>query len=179
MTPFDRGAGTARARLARLLAPWLAPLLLRLALAIPFLQSGLLKWQGFLQPSDTARYLFASEFMLHLPGGPFPYPAPALAAFLAGCVEVILPILLVAGAGTRIAALGLAATTVVIQLTIPDGWAVHLTWFAMALAIAARGPGRVSIDRYLAARGILQTLATPPTGAAPGPGRPPSPPGRQ
>lgn len=174
MTPPDRCAGTARACFARRLAPWLPALLLRLALAVPFLQSGLLKWQDFLQPSDTARYLFASEFMLHLPGGPYPYPAPALAAFVAGCVEVVLPILLVAGACTRIAALGLAATTVVIQLTIPDGWAVHLTWFAMALAIAVQGPGRVSIDRCLAARGILQGLATPPTGAAPDPGRPPS-----
>jgi putative oxidoreductase len=36
--------------------------------------------------------------------------------------------------------------TLVIQLTVPDGWPLHVTWAAMALAIMAWGPGRISLD---------------------------------
>jgi putative oxidoreductase len=55
---------------------WLAQLALRLAVAVPFWRSGVLKWDGFLQLNDTAVLLFGSEFKLHLPGGPYPFPAP-------------------------------------------------------------------------------------------------------
>ena len=60
--------------------PSLAQLLLRVAIAVPFWRSGILKWDGFLQLNDTAVYLFSDEFMLHLPGGPYPFPAPAVVA---------------------------------------------------------------------------------------------------
>ena len=136
----------------RIAQPWLVQLLLRLAVAVPFLSSGLLKWDGFLQISDTAVYLFTDEFRLHLPGGPYRYPAPALFAFLSACGEVLFAALLIAGLGSRFAALGLAAMTIVIQLTVPDGWTVHLTWLAMALGVAAWGPGRISIDHLLGDR---------------------------
>jgi len=132
--------------------PWLVQLLLRLAIAVPFLKSGLLKWQGFLQLNETAVYLFTDEFQLHLPGGPYPFPAPALVAFLAACGEVLLPALLILGLASRLAALGIVLMTIVIQLTVPEGWPVHLTWAAIALAIAAWGPGRVAIDYQLGDR---------------------------
>ena len=78
--------------IVRLVAqPSLVQLVLRLALAVPFWRSGILKWDGFLQLNDTAVDLFTSEFMLHLPGGPYPYPAPAIMAFLSGCAEIGLP----------------------------------------------------------------------------------------
>src|SRR5271170_961860 len=64
--------------IVRLIArPSLVQLVLRFGLAVPFWRSGILKWDGFLQLNDTAIDLFTSEFMLHLPGGPYPYPAPA------------------------------------------------------------------------------------------------------
>ena len=126
--------------------PSLVQLLLRVALAVPFWRSGILKWDGFLQLSDTAVTLFTDEFMLHLPGGPYPFPAPTVMAFLSGCGEIIFPILLVLGFATRFAALGLLFMTVIVELTVPDGWPVHITWTAMALGIMAWGPGRVSID---------------------------------
>ena len=56
--------------------PSLVQLVLRFALATPFWKSGILKWDGFLRLSDTAVTLFTDEFMLHLPGGPYPFPAP-------------------------------------------------------------------------------------------------------
>jgi putative oxidoreductase len=121
-------------------------LVLRFALAVPFWKSGMLKWDGFLRLSDTAVTLFTDEFMLHLPGGPYPYPAPAVMAFLSGCAEVTFPVLLAFGLATRFAALGLLFMTLIVELTVPDGWPIHLTWAAMALALIAWGPGRVSLD---------------------------------
>lgn len=133
---------------------WMAPpslvqFLLRFALAVPFWKSGTLKWNGFLQLNDTAIDLFAEEFKLHLPGGPYDFPAPGVMAFLAGCSEVVLPVLLVLGFGTRFAALGLLLMTCIIELTVPDGWPIHLTWAAMAFGIMAWGPGRLSVDHVL------------------------------
>jgi putative oxidoreductase len=127
--------------------PSLVQLMLRLALAVPFWKSGVLKWNGFLQLNDTAVYLFTDEFKLHLPGGPYDFPAPAVMAFLSGCGEIVFPALLVLGLGTRFAASGLLFMTCIVELTVPDGWPIHLTWAAMALAIMAWGPGRLSIDR--------------------------------
>ena len=129
--------------------PSLVQLMLRLALAVPFWKSGVLKWNGFLQLNDTAIYLFTDEFKLHLPGGPFDFPAPEVMAFLSGCGEIIFPALLVLGLGTRFAASGLLFMTCIVQLTVPDGWPIHITWAAMALAIMAWGPGRLSIDHGL------------------------------
>lgn len=138
----------------RLAPPWLVQLSLRLALAVPFWKSGRLKWEGFLELNETAITLFTDVFQLHLPGGPYPFPLPATFAFLAGCAEVILPALLVLGAGARIAAVGLLVMTCVVQLTVPEGWAVHATWAAMAMAVAAWGPGCLSVDHLLGGRKI-------------------------
>ena len=139
-------------RIVRAVAvPSLVQLVLRFALAVPFWRSGILKWDGFLRLNDTAVTLFTDEFMLHLPGGPYPFPAPAVMAFLSGCAEITFPILLVLGFATRFAALGLLFMTLVVELTVPDGWPIHITWAAMALAIMAWGPGRVSLD-YLIRR---------------------------
>jgi putative oxidoreductase len=129
--------------------PSLTQLVLRVALAVPFWRSGVNKWDGFLQLNDVAVLLFSSEFKLHLPGGPYPFPAPGPMAFAAGSAEILLPILLVIGLATRLAALGLLVMTIVVQLTVPTGWPLHLTWAAMALAVMARGPGRFSLDKWI------------------------------
>lgn len=144
--------GRARRTVERLAQPSFVQLVLRVALAVPFWKSGMLKWHGFLQLNDTAIDLFTDEFKLHLPGGPYSFPAPAVVAFLSACGEVAFPVLLVLGLGTRFAAAGLLLMTCIIELTVPDGWPIHLTWAAMALGIAAWGPGRVSIDYLLGDR---------------------------
>ncbi|HKU07621.1 MAG TPA: DoxX family protein [Bradyrhizobium sp.] len=130
-------------------APSIVQLVLRVALAVPFWRSGILKWDGFLKLNDTAIALFSDEFMLHLPGGPYHFPAPTVMAFLSGLGEVCFPALLVVGLGTRFVALGLLFMTVIVELTVPDGWPVHITWAAMALAIMCWGPGRLSIDHVV------------------------------
>lgn len=131
--------------------PAALPLLaLRVALAVPFFKSGLTKWDGFLTLSNGARFLFTQEFSLHIFGQQYPYPAPILTATLAGVGEIVLPILLVLGLGTRFAALGILAMTAVIQLTVPEGWAnFHLPWAAMALTLAVYGGGPLALDRLI------------------------------
>jgi putative oxidoreductase len=129
--------------------PSLVQLVMRVALAVPFWKSGILKWTGFLKLSDTAVTLFTDEFMLHLPGGPYHYPVPTVMAFLSGCGEITFPVLLVFGFVTRFAALGLLFMTCIVELTVPDGWPIHITWAAMALGIMAWGPGRISVDHGL------------------------------
>ena len=104
LRPLALLADRASVLVQTLAQPWLVQLVMRVALAVPFWKSGMLKWDGFLQLNDTAVTLFTDEFKLHLPGGPYPFPAPTVMAFLSGSAEIIFPILLVLGFGTRFAA---------------------------------------------------------------------------
>jgi putative oxidoreductase len=127
--------------------------LARIALAVPFLRSGLTKWDGFLSLSPAAQYLFEEQFKLHLLGRTYGFPAPDFIAWFDGVAEIVLPTLLIVGLATRLSALGLLAMTVVIQLTVPDGWAnFHLLWAGLATAIMALGPGRASLDYWIGRR---------------------------
>ena len=137
--------------IARAIAqPSLTRLVLRFALAVPFWRSGINKWDGFLQLNDVAVLLFSVGVPAASAGGPLSLPAPAVTAFVVGSAEILLPILLVLGLVTRLAASALLLMTVVVELTVPDGWPVHVTWAAMALAIMAWGPGRISVDHWIA-----------------------------
>ncbi|KUM25595.1 hypothetical protein AU467_25840 [Mesorhizobium loti] len=151
---------------ARLILEWLAwaayaiaPLVLRIALAVPFFRSGLTKWDGFLSLSPAAVFLFEEEFKLHIFGGVYDFPAPDTMALFDSVAEIVLPILLVVGLATRFSALGLLIMTGVIQLVVPDGWAnFHLPWAAMAIALIAIGPGRLSLDHLI---GVVRRTWTP------------------
>lgn len=127
-----------------------APLLLRVALALPFFKSGLTKWDGFMSLSPAASYLFEEEFKLHLFGQTYDLPFPDVLAFASGSAEIVFPILLVLGLGTRLSAMGLLGMTAVIQLIVPEGWAnFHLPWATMAIALMAIGPGQISLDHWI------------------------------
>jgi putative oxidoreductase len=130
--------------------PALTQLVLRLGLAVPFWRSGINKWNGLFELNDVAVLLFSTEFKLHLPGGPYAFPAPEVMAHVVASAEILLPILLVLGLLTRLAASTLLLMTLIIQLTVPSGWPVHITWAAMALALMAWGPSRLSVDHLLA-----------------------------
>ncbi len=132
------------------LARAVAPPVMRLALALPFLRSGMTRWDPFPTLSQATRYLFEAVFTLHLLGKTYPLPAPGLLAWSTAIAELVLPSLLLLGLGTRLAALALLAMTAVIQLIVPEGWAnFHLYWAALALGIAALGPGVLSLDRWI------------------------------
>lgn len=125
-------------------------LLLRIAVALPFWRSGQTKWTGWFELSDSAVYLFEEEFRIHLFGYEFAYPAPQVVAFASGIAEIVLPVMLVLGLGTRFAALAILVMTMIIQLTVPEGWETyHLPWAAMALAVMTYGPGKLAVDQLL------------------------------
>jgi putative oxidoreductase len=128
----------------------LAPIALRIALALPFFKSGLTRWDGFMSLSASTMFLFMDMFKLHIFGAEYPLPMPLLLAYVTATAEITLPILVVLGLATRFSALGLLGMTALIQLVVPDGWQnFHLPWTTMALALIALGPGCLSADALL------------------------------
>ncbi len=128
-----------------------APPVLRIALALPFLRSGLTRWDGFLSLSQGTIFLFEEQFKLHIFGSLYAFPAPLVCAYVVGVSEILLPLLLILGLGTRFAAASLLVMTGVIQLTYPEGWAnFHLYWAALCLSIMALGAGVLSCDHVIA-----------------------------
>ena len=119
---------------------WDIPALaLRVFPAAIFFASGRTKVEGW-QIADSTWFLFEHEYALPL----IPSPFAAVAATVA---EHVLPILLILGIATRLSALGLLGMTAVIQIFVyPEAWQTHGLWAACLLAVAARGPGRISVD---------------------------------
>jgi putative oxidoreductase len=139
---WNRSAG----RLERWIRLDAVLLVSRVAIAAVFFVSGRTKVSGVLDVTDQAVGLFRDEYRL-------PLVDPAFAAHAAAYAEHALPLLLVLGLGTRVAALGLLAMTAVIELFVyPDAWPTHLSWAAPLLLIAARGAGAWSLDRRLGLR---------------------------
>jgi putative oxidoreductase len=134
-------------------------LLARFSIAAVFWTSGQTKIQGlainFLRGefklgwprlSDSAVDLFRDEYKL-------PFIAPELAAPLAATAEHLFPLLILIGLGTRFSALALLFMTLVIQVFVyPGAYATHATWAAVLLYLIARGPGKLSVDHWLARR---------------------------
>lgn len=103
---------------------------------------------GMPRLSDNAVFLFKEEYKL-------PILSPELGAAMAALGEHILPIFILLGLATRLSALGLLGMTMVIQLFVyPDAYATHGTWAAVLLYIMAHGPGKLSIDAWIASRQV-------------------------
>jgi putative oxidoreductase len=131
----------------------------RFSIAAVFWNSGQTKVQGFVANlvtgeftlgwpslSESALALFQDEYKLPL------IPAE-LAAPMAALAEHLFPLLILIGLGTRLSAFALLGMTLVIQLFVyPGAYATHGTWAALLLYLMARGPGRLSLDHWLASR---------------------------
>ena len=134
-------------------------LLARFSIAAIFWQSGQTKVEGLVidllagrvelgwpRLSDSALYLFREEYRL-------PLLDPQVAALVAASAEHLLPVLLLLGLGTRLAASGLLVMTATIQLLVyPDAYATHGVWAVALLFLLAKGAGRFSLDHGLARR---------------------------
>lgn len=121
----------------------LVALALRAFPAMVFWLSGRTKVEGLFTIRDSTWFLFEHEYAL-------PVIPPDLAAVLATAAEHVLPVLLVLGLFTRLAAAGLLGMTAVIQIFVyPDAWVTHGLWAAAFLALIAQGPGRLSLDHLL------------------------------
>ncbi len=75
--------------------------------------------------------------------------SPTLIAYGLTYAEFLLPICLVIGFGTRIAALVLLAVTVLLQVYVePDAlWTQHVYWFSILLVLMTCGGGAIALDR--------------------------------
>ena len=126
---------------ARVLPDELLLLVGRLAIAAVFFLSGRTKVEGALTLTESTKELFRTEYTL-------PLLDPLVAAHAATYAEHLLPLLLVLGLFTRLAALALSGMTLVIQLFVyPDAWPTHLTWAVILILLIARGGGRWSLDQ--------------------------------
>ncbi|WP_431259157.1 DoxX family protein [Roseateles chitinivorans] len=132
-----------RERLERLVSPDLIALACRFSIAGVFWLSGRTKVEGWFTLTDTTFLLFRQDYAL-------PLIPPEWAAYLATGAEHLLPLLLVLGLFTRVAALGVLGMTAVIQTFVyPSGWPTHLSWAAPMLYLLGRGPGRWSLDHVV------------------------------
>lgn len=122
---------------------WDALLLLaRVCLGATFWMPGQTKVEGW-QLTASALYLFQEEYRL-------PLLDPAVAAGAAAIAEHLLPLLLLLGLGTRFAAAGLLAMTLVIQLWVyPSAWPTHGTWAVALLLLIGQGGGRLTLDHLV------------------------------
>jgi len=130
---------------------FLAPLLIRLTLGVVFIQSG---WGHLTHMADTVQ-TFRDDFGVPLPG---------LSARISSGTEFFGGILILLGLGTRLAALPMAFTMLVAIATAKrasiegfnfDGFASLLgleewSYLVMFLTIAIIGPGRISVDTFIA-----------------------------
>lgn len=126
------------------LAP-LGDLLLRLYVANVFWKSGLSKAASF----DTTVLLFEYEYQV-------PLLSPTFAAALSTVSEIGFSALLALGLAGRFSAGALFVLNVVAVLSYPGlmeaGLEDHKVWGLMLLLLLLRGPGKVSLDRFLAPR---------------------------
>ncbi len=120
----------------------LLQLLLRVGVGMVFFKAGLLKLNSW----EFTLLLFRDEYKV-------PFLAPELAARMAMVQELVLPVLLFIGLGTRLATLPLFGMLLVIQTFVyPNAWADHLFWAGALLVILSRGPGVFSLDHLIARR---------------------------
>lgn len=124
-------------------------LFLRLYVGWQFFKAGMVKaadWSATLA-------LFREEY--HVPLLP-----PELAAYLGAAGELVLPVLLFAGLLSRPAALALLLVNAMAVLSYPQLFSFecpaaindHFYWGVMLLALLVYGPGKLSLDHWLARR---------------------------
>ena len=140
-------------RFDRLLADWggsLLSLALRVYLGWTFFKAGLTKIGDW----DATLFLFRDEYQV-------PLLPPELAAAMGAGGELVLPVLLVLGLLARPAAFGLFVLNAMAVISYPQLWTFdcpaaindHRYWGILMLALVAFGPGKLSLDAWLARKG--------------------------
>ncbi|UOP08955.1 DoxX family protein [Pseudomonas palleroniana] len=133
--------------------------LARFSIAAVFWKSGQTKVEGFAIDLVSGTFqlgeprLAASTLPLFRSEYHVPLLSPEVAAPMAAFAEHFFPILILVGVATRFSALALIGMTLVIQLFVyPEAYPTHGTWIAILLLLVAQGPGRLSIDHWIARR---------------------------
>ncbi len=145
-TPAERAVVLARRAIAgfNFLQP-VADLAVRLFAAKFFFDSGLSKFQSF----ETTIALFENEYHV-------PFLPPVFAATMGTFTELFFPVLLAFGFGARFAAFVLFFFNIIAVISYPDlnpaGIAQHQVFGLLLLVTLLHGPGRISIDHFIARR---------------------------
>lgn len=113
----------------------------RLWIAKTFLMSGMVKIKSW----DSTIALFTDEYKV-------PILPPEIAAYMATAAELSLPVLLVLGFMTPLAALGLLVMTMVIELFIYPGTTDHYHWMLLLGILITHGSGKFGADYWLIKR---------------------------
>jgi putative oxidoreductase len=130
---------------------WIAPLALRFILAKEFWDAGIAKLNG-------ANWF--SEIQAQFPF-PFNLLPPEFSWHLATGFEIVGPLALVLGLGTRFFAFSLSMLTLVAIVAVhaghgytisAGGWKLPLIYLAMLLPLILSGPGKLSLDHALRQR---------------------------
>ncbi|MFC0665952.1 DoxX family protein [Azotobacter chroococcum] len=115
---------------------------IRLLVASVFFQAGLTKIASW----SSTLTLFEYEYAV-------PLLPPELAAWLGTAAELSLPVLLVLGLGTRLAALALFLFNIVAVISYPGlgevGLQHHQYWGLLLLVTLCHGPGKLSLDHLI------------------------------
>ena len=96
-----------------------------------------------LLPTESTFTLFEYEYQV-------PLLPSTLAAYMGTAAELLLPVFLLLGIGTRYAALALFVFNIVAVISYPDlmgaGLAQHQVWGLLLLITMCHGPGKLSVD---------------------------------
>ena len=131
---------------ATIVAP-LANLFARIWVGLIFWRAGVLKFEDLEETVENFDPEEDGDFVISFLPDSLP---PEIPAYMATFGELILPIMLFIGLGTRIGALGLLIMTIVIQYFVP-GFEndQHFLWMAILLMIIGHGGNKISLDNWL------------------------------
>jgi len=119
-----------------------ASLTARLYVGWVFFAAGLTKIRDW----ETTLWLFEEEYAV-------PLLNPELAAWLGTAGEILLPILLVLGIGTRFSALGLSVVNIAAVLSLesiaPAAYTLHVLWGLLLAQVVIFGAGKLSLDSLI------------------------------
>lgn len=121
----------------------LASLAARIYVGWVFFSSGLTKFRDW----ESTLFLFEEEYAV-------PFINFELAAWLGTAGELVLPVLLILGLGSRFSALGLTVVNIVAVVSLeaiaPAAYILHIVWGLLLAQIVLWGPGIISLDKLVA-----------------------------
>lgn len=133
----------------------LPALLARVVVGLIFFRSGLTKIDlTTLAVKPATFFLFDHEYKFRLfqyfglSANDYAFPATHLLAYAATTIELLMPLALWLGLGTRFAASALLAQTAVIATVYPDAYMDHALWAIGLLMLMRFGPGPLSLDHF-------------------------------
>lgn len=114
----------------------------RIFVGMMFFKAGLTKISNW----NATLYLFENEYHV-------PLLSPTIAAYMGTAAELVLPVFLVLGLGTRFAASALFIFNLVAVVSYPDlgevGLKDHQYWGLLLLVTLTHGPGKLALDHLI------------------------------